>query len=208
MKKKLKKSQEKEEDAFRKKPEYTLDNKRLCDKEGCACLGEYKAPKDNTLSQYYWFCLEHVKAYNAQWDFYKDMDEDEIEFERKEDVCWHRPTWQFGQKTKFHSSIFSDPFGLKKEAFNNEEENDSSKQKDSETKAYAHLSKETEKELKKAFELLELSFPLELDKIKKSYKRLAKKYHPDSNGGDKIREEKFKDITQAYRLIIQTLNLS
>ena len=36
--------------------------------------------------------------------------------------------------------------------------------------------------------------------------RRAKTYHPDSNGGDKKLEEKFKDITQAYRLIMSVLN--
>src|SRR5436305_12106740 len=36
------------------------------------------------------------------------------------------------------------------------------------------------------------------DEIKKSYRKLAKKYHPDATGGDKAKEAKFKEISQAY----------
>lgn len=37
--------------------------------------------------------------------------------------------------------------------------------------------------------------------IKKAYRALAKKYHPDKNKGDKAAEEKFKDISEAYEVI-------
>lgn len=37
--------------------------------------------------------------------------------------------------------------------------------------------------------------------IKKAYRRLAKRYHPDSTGGDKAKEAKFKQISQAYDVL-------
>lgn len=39
------------------------------------------------------------------------------------------------------------------------------------------------------------------DAIKKSYRKLAKKYHPDANPGDKKAEEKFKEINEAYEVL-------
>ncbi len=39
------------------------------------------------------------------------------------------------------------------------------------------------------------------DQIKKSYRRLAKKYHPDSTGGDKAKEARFKDVSNAYDVL-------
>ena len=37
--------------------------------------------------------------------------------------------------------------------------------------------------------------------IKKAYRKLAKKYHPDMNPGDKQAEQKFKEITEAYNVL-------
>jgi DnaJ-class molecular chaperone len=37
--------------------------------------------------------------------------------------------------------------------------------------------------------------------IKKAYRNLAKKYHPDSTGGDKAKEARFKEISQAYDVV-------
>ncbi len=39
------------------------------------------------------------------------------------------------------------------------------------------------------------------EEIKKAYRELAKKYHPDRVGGDKAAEEKFKDISEAYSVL-------
>jgi curved DNA-binding protein len=39
------------------------------------------------------------------------------------------------------------------------------------------------------------------DEIKKQYRKLAKKYHPDMNPGDKQAEEKFKEISEAYEVL-------
>jgi molecular chaperone DnaJ len=39
------------------------------------------------------------------------------------------------------------------------------------------------------------------DDIKKSYRKLARKYHPDANKGDSAAEEKFKEISEAYNVL-------
>lgn len=48
----------------------------------------------------------------------------------------------------------------------------------------------------------ELSIPL----LKKQYKKLVKKYHPDLNGGNKDAEEKFKRLTIAYQALLKELS--
>ena len=49
--------------------------KHKCEHPGCDKLGEFKAPKDKTLKEYYWFCLEHVQEYNSKWNYYTGEDD-------------------------------------------------------------------------------------------------------------------------------------
>lgn len=51
------------------------------------------------------------------------------------------------------------------------------------------------------YEILGISKGASSDEIKKAYRKLALKYHPDRNGGDKEAEEKFKEISQAYEVL-------
>ena len=54
-----------------------------CDYPGCTKKGEYRAPKDRKLKDYYWFCLEHVQEYNAKWNYYDGISTDEPEEDDK-----------------------------------------------------------------------------------------------------------------------------
>ncbi|MDH5189557.1 MAG: DnaJ domain-containing protein, partial [Rhodospirillaceae bacterium] len=51
------------------------------------------------------------------------------------------------------------------------------------------------------YELLGISKGDSADEIKKAYRKLAMKYHPDRNPDDKAAEQKFKDINEAYEIL-------
>ena len=52
---------------------------------------------------------------------------------------------------------------------------------------------------KEAMDVMDLSYPLTKEKIKRQFRILVKKYHPDAAG--KETEEQFKSIAQAYELL-------
>jgi hypothetical protein len=162
---------------------------RLCDQPGCEELGCYRAPKSRiALNSYFWFCLDHVRAYNAKWDYYKDMTPGQIEQELRADVSWHRPTWRLGTNGAAHAAqeeLLRDP--LLHMAGRG---------------AHPHTYREpieVPAELRQPLGVLGLTWPVTMDTVKARYKALAKKHHPDATGGgDGAAEEQIKLINGAY----------
>jgi curved DNA-binding protein len=56
-------------------------------------------------------------------------------------------------------------------------------------------------EYKDYYKILSLSRNAKEDEIRRAYRKLAQKYHPDHNPGDKASEEKFKEINEAYQVL-------
>ena len=166
---------------------------RPCDAPGCEAPGEFRAPRDRSrLRDYHHFCLEHVRAYNQAWDYYKGMSADEIEANLREDTSWQRPTWPLGRlvaQRKLNPEMFRDPLGLFGQA----------------PPTPRKSAKEAPPELRAALDMLGLGWPLENDALRARYKELAKRYHPDTNGGDKSAEDRLKDINRAYSLLRKRL---
>ena len=56
--------------------------------------------------------------------------------------------------------------------------------------------------IKDYYKILELeNNKVTIEQIKSAYRKQAKKYHPDVNVGNKIAEERIKDINEAYRVL-------
>ena len=51
------------------------------------------------------------------------------------------------------------------------------------------------------YELLEINRDASAEEIKRSFRKLAMKYHPDRNPGDKVAEMRFKEINEAYEVL-------
>lgn len=55
------------------------------------------------------------------------------------------------------------------------------------------------------YSTLEVPHTATVDDIKKAYRRLAKRWHPDKNGGSKVAEEMFKKIKAAHECLIDPI---
>ena len=169
----------------------------ICDHDLCTEQGKYKAPKSRLqLNEYYLFCLKHVTAYNKSWDFYKGLNVDQIELSIRKDAIWDRPSWPLkGNPNNIISQLkefFNNDYSLfeKEKDFQNFLKNKTIEEK---------LSIEEYKSLK----ILELSLPISLEKIKKKYKKLVKIFHPDVNDNNKKAENHFKEINEAYKILLK-----
>jgi curved DNA-binding protein len=56
-------------------------------------------------------------------------------------------------------------------------------------------------DFKDYYKVLGLEKGASAEEIKKTYRKLAKKYHPDTNPGNKASEEKFKEVSEAYEVL-------
>ena len=169
----------------------------ICDKNDCSEKGLYKAPISRLkLNEYYFFCLKHVKEYNKSWDFYKGLNVDQIELSMRKDTVWDRPSWPLnGNPNAIVGQI--------KDFLNNDY---SLFEKDKDLQDFLKnklIDEELTKEESNSLNILELTLPVSIDEIKKKYKKLVKIFHPDVNDNNKEAEKKFKEISEAYKILLK-----
>jgi hypothetical protein len=166
---------------------------RLCDHPGCEAGGEFRAPRSRIeLDHYYWFCLDHIRAYNAAWNYYAGMSEPEIEAEIRRDTVWQRPSWKLGQRHgPAYETRMRDPFDL----YSGKDRKPGNGQRHS---SGADASSRVASAREQALAVFDIDPPFTQTNLKARYKVLVKMHHPDAHGGDKEAEEKLKIINQAY----------
>ena len=167
--------------------------KNICDWNNCSKIGEYKAPieKDNS-KRYRLLCLEHIKEFNKNWNYFSGMNDDQVFDFLKSDMVWHKPT-----------QSFSSPDNFFKVLWNNALKDELDKEKLKSNLNHMGQFRYNHKDIK-AFEILGISVGSRWGKIYDKFKLLVKKFHPDMNSGNKKFEEKLKSITLAYTQLKNT----
>jgi len=165
-----------------------------CDHPGCLQAGHYRAPMGRQREgQYFTFCIDHVREYNASYDYFRGMDDEALVKYQRDEVVGHRPTWSMGarrgtqpHRDRVDESMFAEariyrPRGARGAGFAAEPR-------------YNSLAL-------KALATLQLTASATEQVIKARYKELVKRHHPDANGGDRSSEEKLREIIQAYNYL-------
>ncbi|QCI64612.1 J domain-containing protein [Phreatobacter stygius] len=196
-------------DSIRVKPEDDRRAKarpgmRVCGFKGCACEATHRAPLGRDREgEFVWFCLDHVREYNATYNYFAGMNDAAVAAYQKDAITGHRPTWSMGvnswnkkgRRPEPHVHMgprgAADPFGM----FDGETWRP---QGASQPEPEGRLIRNAER---KALSALNLDIHATATEIKARFKELAKRLHPDANGGDRSREDKLREIIQAYNYL-------
>jgi preprotein translocase subunit Sec63 len=167
--------------------------KIICDWDNCKEQGTYKAPleRDNS-KKHRLLCLEHIKIFNKKWNYFSDMNDQEIEYFIKSDLTWHKSTKSFGSSENFFNILWNNALEDKLNIFKSANFNEFKK---------TNLSN-TDRD---ALDIMELNYEVKWEEVQKTFKTLVKKYHPDKNHGNKEFEDKLKKITLAYSQLKMTI---
>ena len=92
--------------------------KNICDWNNCSKEGKYKAPveKDNSKNFRY-LCFEHIKEFNKNWNYFANMNDEQINQFIKDDMTWHKPTQNFSAQDNFFKILWNNT--LKNEEYDN-----------------------------------------------------------------------------------------
>ncbi len=172
-----------------KKPQKST---RRCDMPGCREHGEHRAPRDRSLSDYYWFCIDHVREYNKAWDFFQGMSTGEVEEHIISSMYGDRPTRRYDNEGLAAENIRRAAW----QTYNFTEEEPA---KGSSSSHYTKEQRATPEF--EALVIMGLEPPVTLAGIKARYKELVKKYHPDVNREDPQAEELLKSVNMAYTIL-------
>ncbi len=164
-----------------------------CEMPGCPQDADHKAPKHRGLNEYYHFCVKHVMEYNKAWNFFSGMSDGEVQNHMKSSRYGDRPTWKQSDGKDPEEELLK---AAKRAYFYGEEQEQ--KKEHAHKRAFKGDVNTPEHE---AMALMGLSPPVTLDEIKKQYKILAKKFHPDLNRDNPEAEDKIKKINMAYTIL-------
>jgi len=180
--------------------------KRPCEWPECQERAEHRAPKSpDQLRQYRWFCMDHAREYNKQWNFFDGMDEDQIREYMEKGNLWDRPTWKVGTnpegskaKAGFQPGTDRpggfDPAGGRHDPYDLFDDGPGAERAGRNWKPESHLPQRT----RVALANLNLDETATLQDIKTRYKELLIRFHPDTNGGDRSAEERLTQVIDAF----------
>lgn len=164
---------------------------QACAHEGCDEAGDYRAPVRRPGSsfaapsgppEWQYFCLEHVREFNAKWNYFEGMSEDAIWDAQTPYPTWDRETRAFAHNAANGEMRVDDALGVLRWKTT------------AQAKAQSPLSREDRQALSK----LGLPETATLAEVKAAYRKLARRYHPDANKGSREHEARFTALTEAY----------
>lgn len=174
-------------------------SRHACSAPGCDQPGEFRAPGERAPGfdgpgTYRWFCLEHIRAFNQGYDFFRGMSADEIARAQSPISGWEtqtrafRPDAGIDQAPRWND--FSDPLeAIARRARARRED-------------HARTQEAARRGLnpadRRAYDALGLAYDADRRALRTRYSELVRRYHPDRNGGDRSHEARLQEVVEAY----------
>jgi len=187
---------------------------RVCEHKGCDEAGDCKAPKpfsarkppvpgQRTIpEENYWFCRRHAAEYNSTYDFFDGMTEAEISAFQSSAHYGHKQTWRFGGgpvgAAARAASAAHDPRRWKGRSWLYDGPGTRGQAPGASTER--HLTRMQ----MKALEEMSLPATASPEEVRAQYGTLIKRYHPDSNGGDRSMEHRLNVVIKAFKALKST----
>ena len=170
-----------------------------CEFPGCSKEGEFRAPQGRDREgQFFCFCLDHVREYNASYNYFNGMSVEDVAVYQRDALTGHRPTWTMGSNRSAKGfredgdqEGTGDPLGMF-HARTHTRQNGRRREPVKPRVGVAAL---------KALDQLGLDDTAGAPTVKARYKDLVKQLHPDANGGDRSNEDRLREIIRAYNYL-------
>ena len=179
---------------------------RTCNWPSCEEAGEFRAPGVQPSSfdgpgEFRWFCLEHVRQFNAGYDYFEGMSAEEI-FEAQSPLNgWERETRAFRPTAGIDGAPdwanFSDPL----DAISQRARSFRSQSERSARMQARPSGRMVSREERHALEVLGLSTDSDPRTVRRRYTEMLRLYHPDHNGGDRKHEARLQSVVDAYQVL-------
>ena len=178
------------------------DRGRPCDAPDCPEPGEFRAPGPRSSAysggqdgpgDYRWYCLDHVRQFNAGYNWFAGMSPEEILAAQHPVHGWEQQTRAFSATAGIDGAPrwadFTDPLeaiSARARARQPAQRGDGRLVSPEERRALAALG-----------------LPLEADRraLRLRYADLVRALHPDRNGGDRSHEARLQTVVEAYQLL-------
>ena len=178
------------------------DAEQECQAHGCVEIGEFRAPGPLGSSfdgpgNYLWFCLDHVREFNAGYDWFEGMSADEILHAQSPIAGWRSENRTFSADAGIDGmprwADFSDPL----DAISGRAASIKARAAGNRT-VYSKFSPGEEE----ALNVMGLQVDdTDRQTLRRRYSELVRRYHPDRNGGDRSHEAQLGRVVEAYQLL-------
>ncbi|MEM9840636.1 MAG: J domain-containing protein [Pseudomonadota bacterium] len=174
--------------------------KRVCDIEGCNNPAEVRAPKSpEAMNEFLWLCTGCARQHNKNWNFFEGKTDAQAAAMRDAARYGDRPTWKMSKNGRAAAAAKAgmDGFAEIDDAVGGATRMDSEAAPDG---VYREGRRLTRLQLQ-AFRTMNLRANASKGDVRKRYAELVKRFHPDSNEGDRSAEEQLQEVIKAHQIL-------